>query len=112
MDTNKYISRLIHELVDLSMRTARLESFVSSEKFTSLEEGSQSLLKRQNEAMRTYMGILQQRIKHEFELLQAKVDAVEANSDEANAAARNAAWNRAQESKRAMAKVESELGYA
>lgn len=54
--------RLIVERDELVVKLAKLESFIESPRFESLDEGNRELLIAQHDAMRTYYAILNKRI--------------------------------------------------
>lgn len=59
-----YQVRVIQERIDLYEKITKLDGFMRSSTFTSLDEYEQERLRRQYEAMITYSSILKERISH------------------------------------------------
>jgi len=63
MENVNVIDRVKEELNSLEIKKQKLSDFIASEKFTTLSDKQQFLLKRQLELQRAYVGILYQRLK-------------------------------------------------
>ena len=61
-DTN-YYDTVKEEMNQLEIKKQKLSDFIASEKFTTLSDKHQFLLKRQLELQRAYVGILYQRLQ-------------------------------------------------
>lgn len=61
-DTN-YYDTVKEEMNQLEIKKQKLSDFIASEKFTTLSDKQQFLLKRQLELQRAYIGILYQRLQ-------------------------------------------------
>lgn len=61
-DTN-YYDTVKEEMNQLEIKKQKLSDFIASEKFTTLSDKQQFLLKRQLELQRAYVGILYQRLQ-------------------------------------------------
>lgn len=57
------IDRVKEEMNQLEIKKQKLSDFIASEKFTTLSDKQQFLLKRQLELQRAYVGILYQRLQ-------------------------------------------------
>ena len=60
-----YVNRMIFERSDLKEKVAKLDKFIDSNKFSELSIVKQDLLVNQHNAMLTYLGILEMRLKFE-----------------------------------------------
>lgn len=63
MENIDVIDRVKEEMNQLEIKKQKLSDFIASEKFTTLSDKHQFLLKRQLELQRAYVGILQQRLQ-------------------------------------------------
>lgn len=73
-DEEKRIRRMAVEYDELTGRYGRLSDFLTTDKFGSLPENSQTLLKRQHQAMHDYREALRQRIRIDAEAANLKVE--------------------------------------
>ena len=73
-DEEKRIRRMAEEYDELTARYGRLSNFLTTDKFGTLPENTQTLLKRQHQAMHDYREALRQRIRIEAEAANLKVD--------------------------------------
>lgn len=60
-----YVNRMIFERSDLKEKVTKLDKFIDSDKFSELSIVKQDLLVNQYNAMLTYLGILEMRLKVE-----------------------------------------------
>lgn len=63
MENIDVIDRVKEEMNQLEIKKQKLSDFIASEKFTTLSDKQQFLLKRQLELQRAYVGILYQRLQ-------------------------------------------------
>ena len=63
MENIDVINRVKEEMNQLEIKKQKLSDFIASEKFTTLSDKHQFLLKRQLELQRAYVGILYQRLQ-------------------------------------------------
>lgn len=63
MENIDVIDRVKEEMNQLEIKKQKLSDFIASEKFTTLSDKQQFLLKRQLELQRAYVGILCQRLQ-------------------------------------------------
>jgi len=73
-DEDKRIRRMAEEYDELTARYGRLSNFLTTDKFGTLPENTQTLLKRQHQAMHDYREALRQRIRIDAEAANLKVD--------------------------------------
>ena len=73
-DEEKRIRRMAEEYDQLTERYGRLTDFLTTDKFGTLPENTQTLLKRQGQAMHDYREALRQRIRIDAEAANLKVD--------------------------------------
>ena len=73
-DEEKRIRRMAEEYDQLTERYGKLTDFLTSDKFGTLPENTQTLLKRQQQAMHDYREALRQRIRIDAEAANLKVD--------------------------------------
>ena len=73
-DEEKRIRRMVEEYDQLTERYGRLTDFLTSDKFGTLPENTQTLLKRQHQAMHDYREALRQRIRIDAEAANLKVE--------------------------------------
>lgn len=73
-DEEKRIRRMAEEYDQLTERYGRLTDFLTTDKFGTLPENTQTLLKRQHQAMHDYREALRQRIRIDAEAANLKVD--------------------------------------
>ena len=73
-DEEKRIRRMAEEYDQLTERYGKLTDFLTSDKFGTLPENTQTLLKRQHQAMHDYREALRQRIRIDAEAANLKVD--------------------------------------
>lgn len=73
-DEEKRIRRMAEEYDQLTERYGRLTDFLTSDKFGTLPENTQTLLKRQHQAMHDYREALRQRIRIDAEAANLKVE--------------------------------------
>ena len=73
-DEEKRIRRMAEEYDELTGRYGRLSNFIVSDKFGTLPENTQTLLKRQHQAMHDYREALRQRIRIDAEAANLKVE--------------------------------------
>ena len=73
-DEEKRIRRMAEEYDELTARYGRLSDFLTTDKFGTLPENTQTLLKRQHQAMHDYREALRQRIRIDAEAANLKVD--------------------------------------
>ena len=73
-DEEKRIRRMAEEYDELTGRYGRLSDFITSDKFGTLPENTQTLLKRQHQAMHDYREALRQRIRIDAEAANLKVE--------------------------------------
>ncbi len=73
-DEEKRIRRMAEEYDQLTERYGRLTDFLTTDKFGTLPENTQTLLKRQHQAMLDYREALRQRIRIDAEAANLKVD--------------------------------------
>ena len=73
-DEEKRIRRMAEDYDELTERHGRLSNFLTTDKFGTLPENTQTLLKRQHQAMHDYREALRQRIRIDAETANLKVD--------------------------------------
>ena len=73
-DEEKRIRRMAEEYDELTQRYGKLTDFLTSDKFGTLPENTQTLLKRQHQAMHDYREALRQRIRIDAEAANLKVE--------------------------------------
>ena len=73
-DEEKRIRRMAEEYDELTQRYGKLSDFLTSDKFGTLPENTQTLLKRQHQAMHDYREALRQRIRIDAEAANLKVE--------------------------------------
>ena len=73
-DEEKRIRRMAEEYDQLTERYGRLTDFLTTDKFGTLPENTQTLLKRQHQAMHDYREALRQRIRIDAEAANLRVD--------------------------------------
>ena len=73
-DEEKRIRRMAEEYDQLTERYGRLTDFLTSDKFGTLPENTQTLLKRQHQAMHDYREALRQRIRIDADAANLKVE--------------------------------------
>ena len=73
-DEEKRIRRMAEEYDELTERYGKLTDFLTTDKFGSLPENTQTLLKRQHQAMHDYREALRQRIRIDAEAANLKVE--------------------------------------
>ena len=73
-DEEKRIRRMAEEYDQLTERYVKLTDFLTTDKFGTLPENTQTLLKRQHQAMHDYREALRQRIRIDAEAANLKVD--------------------------------------
>ena len=73
-DEEKRIRRMAEEYDQLTERYGKLTDFLTSDKFGTLPENTQTLLKRQHQAMHDYCEALRQRIRIDAEAANLKVE--------------------------------------
>ena len=73
-DEEKRIRRMAEEYDQLTERYGKLTDFLTSDKFGTLPENTQTLLKRQHQAMHDYREALRQRIRIDAEAANLKVE--------------------------------------
>ena len=73
-DEEKRIRRMAEEYDQLTERYGKLTDFLTTDKFGTLPENTQTLLKRQHQAMHDYREALRQRIRIDAEAANLKVD--------------------------------------
>ena len=73
-DEEKRIRRMAEEYDQLTERYGRLTDFLTTDKFGTLPENTQTLLKRQHQAMHDYREALGQRIRIDADAANLKVD--------------------------------------
>ena len=73
-DEEKRIRRMAEEYDQLTERYGKLTDFLTSDKFGTLPENTQTLLKRQHQAMHDYREALRQRIRIDAEVANLKVE--------------------------------------
>ena len=73
-DEEKRIRRMAEEYDQLTERYGRLTDFLTTDKFGTLPENTQTLLKRQHQAMHDYREALRQRIRIDADAAHLKVD--------------------------------------
>ena len=73
-DEEKRIRRMAEEYDQLTERYGKLTDFLTTDKFGTLPENTQTLLKRQHQAMHDYREALRQRILIDAEAANLKVD--------------------------------------
>ena len=73
-DEEKRIRRMAEEYDQLTERYGRLTDFLTTDKFGTLPENTQTLLKRQHQAMHDYREALRQRIRIDAEAANLKVE--------------------------------------
>ena len=73
-DEEKRIRRMAEEYDELTDRYGKLTDFLTSDKFGTLPENTQTLLKRQHQAMHDYREALRQRIRIDAEAANLKVE--------------------------------------
>lgn len=73
-DEEKRIRRMAEEYDQLTERYGRLTDDITTDKFGTLPENTQTLLKRQHQAMHDYREALRQRIRIDAEAANLKVD--------------------------------------
>ena len=80
-DEEKRIRRMAEEYDELTGRYGRLSDFITSDKFGTLPENTQTLLKRQHQAMHDYREALRQRIRIDAEAANLKVEINDPDDD-------------------------------
>ncbi len=80
-DEEKRIRRMAEEYDELTGRYGRLTGFITSDKFGTLPENTQTLLKRQHQAMHDYREALRQRIRIDAEAANLKVEINDPDED-------------------------------
>lgn len=80
-DEEKRIRRMAEEYDELTGRYGRLTGFITSDKFGTLPENTQTLLKRQHQAMHDYREALRQRIRIDAEAANLKVEINDPDGD-------------------------------
>ena len=73
-DEKKRIRRMAEEYDELTERYGKLSDFLTTDKFGTLPENTQTLLKRQHQAMHDYREALRQRIRIDAEAANLKVE--------------------------------------
>ena len=73
-DEEKRIRRMAEEYDQLTQRYGKLTDFLTTDKFGTLPENTQTLLKRQHQAMHDYREALRQRIRIDAEAANLKVE--------------------------------------
>ena len=73
-DEEKRIRRMAEEYDQLTERYGKLTDFLTTDKFGTLPENTQTLLKRQHQAMHDYREVLRQRIRIDAEAANLKVE--------------------------------------
>ena len=73
-DEEKRIRRMAEEYDQLTERYGKLTDFLTTDKFGALPENTQTLLKRQHQAMHDYREALRQRIRIDAEAANLKVE--------------------------------------
>ena len=73
-DEEKRIRRMAEEYDQLTQRYGRLTDFLTTDKFGTLPENTQTLLRRQHQAMHDYREALRQRIRIDAEAANLKVE--------------------------------------
>ena len=73
-DEEKRIRRMAEEYDQLTGRYGKLTDFLTSDKFGTLPENTQTMLKRQHQAMHDYREALRQRIRIDADAANLKVD--------------------------------------
>lgn len=73
-DEEKRIRRMAEEYDQLTERYGRLTDFLTTDKFGTLPENTQTLLRRQHQAMHDYREALRQRIRIDAEAANLKVE--------------------------------------
>ena len=73
-DEEKRIRRMAEEYDQLTERYGKLTDFLTSDKFGTLPENTQTLLKRQHQAMHDYREALRQRIRIDADAANLKVE--------------------------------------
>ena len=73
-DEEKRIRRMAEEYDQLTERYGKLTDFLTTDKFGTLPENTQTLLRRQHQAMHDYREALRQRIRIDAEAANLKVD--------------------------------------
>ena len=73
-DEEKRIRRMAEEYDQLTERYGKLTDFLTTDKFGTLPENTQTLLKRQQQAMHDYREVLRQRIRIDAEAANLKVE--------------------------------------
>ena len=73
-DEEKRIRRMAEEYDQLTERYGKLTDFLTSDKFGTLPENTQTLLKRQHQAMHDYREALRQRIRIDAEAANLRVE--------------------------------------
>ena len=76
-DEEKRIRRMAEEYDQLTERYGKLTDFLTTDKFGTLPENTQTLLKRQHQAMHDYREALRQRIRIDAEAANLKVDMID-----------------------------------
>ena len=80
-DEEKRIRRMAEEYDELTGRYGRLSDFITSDKFGTLPENTQTLLKRRHQAMHDYREALRQRIRIDAEAANLKVEINDPDGD-------------------------------
>ena len=73
-DDEKRIRRMAEEYDQLTERYGKLSDFLTTDKFGTLPENTQTLMKRQHQAMHDYREALRQRIRIDAEAANLKVE--------------------------------------
>ena len=73
-DEEKRIRRMAEEYDQLTERYGRLTDFLTTDKFGTLPENTQTLLKRQHQAMHDYRDALRQRIRIDADAANLEVE--------------------------------------
>ena len=80
-DEEKRIRRMAEEYDQLTERYGRLTDFLTTDKFGTLPESTQTLLRRQHQAMHDYREALRQRIRIDAEAANLKVEIHDPNDE-------------------------------
>ena len=80
-DEEKRIRRMAEEYDQLTERYGKLTDFLTTDKFGTLPENTQTLLRRQHQAMHDYREALRQRIRIDAEAANLKVEIHDPNDE-------------------------------
>ena len=80
-DEEKRIRRMAEEYDQLTERYGKLTDFLTTDKFGTLPESTQTLLRRQHQAMHDYREALRQRIRIDAEAANLKVEIHDPNDE-------------------------------